>query len=55
MEKQAKRKTKQKLVVRKSTPKVPKRKLPDVRRFAGTVPGMDEWALEEVRKMRDEW
>lgn len=41
--------------VRKSTPKRPKRKMPDVRRFAGAVPGMASWALDEVRRMRDEW
>ncbi|MBP6696127.1 MAG: hypothetical protein KA175_00830 [Flavobacteriales bacterium] len=41
--------------VRKSTQKRPKRALPDVRKFSGAVPGMAEWALEEVRRMRDEW
>ncbi|MCB0772669.1 MAG: hypothetical protein KJZ58_03455 [Flavobacteriales bacterium] len=42
-------------VGRKSVPTKPKRQLPDVRKFAGTIPGMDQWALEEVRRMRDEW
>ena len=41
--------------VRKTVPKRPKRKLPDVRKFAGTIPGMASWALDEVREMRDEW
>jgi len=41
--------------VRKTTPKQPKRELPDVRKFAGAVPGMSDWALDEVRRMRDEW
>ncbi|MFZ1664879.1 MAG: hypothetical protein WBO28_09830 [Flavobacteriales bacterium] len=41
--------------VRKTTPKHPKRPLPDVRKFAGSVPGMADWALEEVKRMRDEW
>ena len=44
-----------KAVVRTSVPKRPKRKLPEVRKFAGAVPGMADWALEEVRRMRDEW
>jgi hypothetical protein len=44
-----------KKAVRKSRPKHPKRGLPDVRKFAGTVPGMASWALEEVSRMRDEW
>ncbi len=41
--------------VRKTRPKQPKRQLPDVKKFAGTVPGMASWALDEVRQMRDEW
>jgi hypothetical protein len=41
--------------VRKSSPKQPKRPLPDVRKYAGAVPGMSDWALDEVRRMRDEW
>lgn len=41
--------------VRKSSPKQPKRPLPDVRKYAGAVPGMADWALDEVRRMRDEW
>lgn len=41
--------------IKRSVPKVRKRKLPDVRKFAGLVPGMADWAIDEVRKMRDEW
>ncbi len=55
MDKLANKKSRRKAVIKKSVPKTPKRKLPDVRKFAGTVPGMDKWALEEVRRMRDEW
>jgi hypothetical protein len=44
-----------KATVRKTAPKRPKRKLPDVRKFAGAVPGMADWAIEEVKRMRDEW
>lgn len=54
-DKLSKKPTRRKSTIRKSVPKVPKRKLPDVRKFAGTIPGMDQWALEEVRRMRDEW
>ncbi len=42
-------------VVRKTIPKRPKRQLPDVRKFAGAIPGMAAWAIDEVRQMRDEW
>ncbi|MBK9763165.1 MAG: hypothetical protein IPO87_07325 [Flavobacteriales bacterium] len=55
MGKLVEKQTKKRVTVRKSTPKHPKRPLPDVRKFAGTVPGMDKWALEEVKRMRDEW
>lgn len=55
MDELAKKNKRRKAVVKKSAPKTPKRQLPDVRKFAGTVPGMDEWALDEVRRMRDEW
>ncbi len=55
MDKLAPKTTPRKKAVRKTMPKRPKRSLPDVRKFAGSVPGMDEWALEEVRKMRNEW
>lgn len=41
--------------VRRSKPKRPKRQLPDVKRVAGSIPGMAAWALDEVRRMRDEW
>ncbi|MCC6399694.1 MAG: hypothetical protein IT227_02945 [Flavobacteriales bacterium] len=41
--------------VRRSKPKRPKRQLPDVKRVAGSIPGMADWALEEVGRMRDEW
>ena len=41
--------------VKRSVPKVRKRKLPEVRKYAGLVPGMSDWAIEEVRRMRDEW
>ena len=41
--------------VKRSVPKVRKRKLPEVRKYAGLVPGMADWAIEEVRRMRDEW
>lgn len=54
-DKLSKKPARRKSTIRKSVPKVPKRKLPDVRKFAGTIPGMDRWALEEVRHMRDEW
>jgi hypothetical protein len=40
--------------VKRSVPKVRKRKLPDVRKYAGLVPGMADWAIAEVRRMRDE-
>lgn len=55
MSKLANKRTGRKVVVRPSVPKRPKRKLPEVRKFAGAVPGMADWALEEVRRMRDEW
>ena len=55
MAKLAKNRPARKATVRKSTPKRPKRALPDVRKFAGAVPGMADWALDEVRRMRDEW
>ena len=55
MGKLAKKQTTRKANVRRSTPKRPKRALPDVRKFAGAVPGMADWALDEVRRMRDEW
>jgi hypothetical protein len=55
MGKLADKRIKRKPTVRKSTPKHPKRALPDVRKFAGVVPKMAEWALDEVRQMRDEW
>ena len=41
--------------VKRSVPKGRKRKLPEVRKFAGLVPGMADWAIQEVREMRDEW
>lgn len=41
--------------VRKTTPSKRPRKLLDARKHAGAIPGMTEWALDEVRKMRDEW
>ena len=41
--------------VRKTAPTKRPRKLLDARKHAGTIPGMTEWALDEVRKMRDEW
>ena len=41
--------------IKKSVPTKTPRKLLDAKKFAGTVPGMASWALEEVRKMRDEW
>jgi hypothetical protein len=49
------KRTTRKQVVRKTTPKKPKRALPNVRKFAGAVPDMADWALEEDRRMRDEW
>lgn len=49
------KRTTRRTAVRRSTPKRPKRKLPDVRKYAGVVPGMADWALDEVRRMRDEW
>ena len=55
MDKLAKKSTRRKAVIKESVPKTPKRKLPDVQKFAGTVPDMDKWALDEVRRMRDEW
>lgn len=55
MDKLEKKNSRRKVVVKKSVPRTPKRKLPDVRKFAGSIPGMDKWALEEVRQMRDEW
>jgi len=55
MGKLANKRTARKATVRKSAPKRPKRKLPEVRKFAGAVPGMADWALDEVRRMRDEW
>lgn len=41
--------------VRKTAPAKRPRKLLDARKHAGTIPGMTEWALDEVRKMRDGW
>lgn len=55
MREATKKKSGRKASIRKTVPKQPKRPLPDVRKFAGSVPGMDNWALEEVRRMRDEW
>jgi len=55
MGKLAKKRTTRKATVRKTTPKRPKRELPDVRKIAGAVPGMADRALQEVRRMRDEW
>ncbi len=31
------------------------RKILDASKYSGTVPGIAEWALDEVREMRDEW
>ena len=36
--------------VKRSVPKVRKRKLPEVRKYAGLVPGMSDWAIEEIRR-----
>ncbi len=55
MGKLANKRSSRRTIVKKTVPKHPKRKMPDVRKFAGTIPGMDKWALEEVRHMRDEW
>jgi hypothetical protein len=55
MGKVSKKKTVARKAVKKTVPKRPKRQLPDVRKFAGTIPGMASWALDEVRQMRDEW
>lgn len=55
MGKLANKRPARKATVRKSAPKRPKRQLPDVRKFAGAVPGMADWAMDEVRRMRDEW
>ena len=55
MSKLANKQKGRKTPVRPSVPKRPKRRLPEVRKFAGAVPGMADWALEEVRRMRDEW
>ena len=41
--------------VRKTTPAKRPRKLLDARKHAGAIPGMTARALDEVRKMRDEW
>lgn len=41
--------------VRKTVPAKRPRKLLDAQKHAGAIPGMTEWALDEVRKMRDEW
>ena len=55
MGKLANKRSTRRTILRKSTPKRPKRALPDVRKFAGAVPGMSDWALDEVSRMRDEW
>jgi hypothetical protein len=55
MGKVSKKRTVARKVVRKTVPERPKRQFPDVRKFAGTIPGMASWALDEVRQMRDEW
>jgi hypothetical protein len=55
MSKLVNKRTARKSKLRPSLPKRPKRKLPEVRKFAGAVPGMADWALEEVRRMRNEW
>lgn len=39
----------------KSLPTRKPRKILDVSKYSGTVPGIAEWALDEVREMRDEW
>lgn len=41
--------------VRKTAPVKRPRKLLNAKKHAGAIPGMTEWALDEVRKMRDEW
>jgi hypothetical protein len=41
--------------VRRSTAATRPRKLLDAKKHAGAIPGMADWALDEVRKMRDEW
>ena len=41
--------------VRKTAPAKPPRKLLNARKHAGAIPGMADWALDEVRRMRDEW
>ena len=42
-------------VLRKSLPTKKPRKVLDATKYAGTEPGIAEWALDEVREMRDEW
>ncbi|MDX9749545.1 MAG: hypothetical protein RBT71_00490 [Flavobacteriales bacterium] len=42
-------------VVKKTRPTKRPRKLLDAKKYAGAIPGMSEWALDEVRRMRDEW
>ncbi|MCL4283319.1 MAG: hypothetical protein KJZ58_13790 [Flavobacteriales bacterium] len=39
----------------KSLPKSKPRKILDASKYAGTVPGIAGWALDEVREMRDDW
>jgi len=41
--------------VRKAATAKRPRRLLDAKKHAGAIPGMTEWALDEVRKMRDEW
>lgn len=41
--------------VKKTAPAKRPRKLLNARKHAGAIPGISEQALDEVRKMRDEW
>jgi len=41
--------------VRKTAPAKRPRRLLDAKKHAGAIPGLAEKALDEVRKMRDEW
>lgn len=42
-------------VPHKSLPTKKPRKTLDASKYAGTEPGIAEWALDELREMRDEW
>jgi hypothetical protein len=55
MGKTAKKPNKRPVKVKQTSPTKRPRKLLDAKKYAGAIPGMSEWALDEVRRMRDAW